>query len=321
MAQWVEETAVTQILGPLQTVETLKERPWSLVRRLTFTKGVAFFKACGVGGQHEPALLSHLASSHFPYRPHLLASEPQRGWLLLADGGRPLRDEPFGLPQRNTLADLLEAYATLQQALRQQIRPLLALGLPDRRPPRLPALLENLPDDKTLRVGLTAEELAEVAGIVGDCQPLLAKICNEMPPLASLEHGDLHLGNVLAQNDVFTLIDWGDSCITHPFCTLLVTLEATRPLVAKEDWEETAVYLRDAYLSAWGNSATQHATLRRALWLAHLLRILNFLHMVQGADEASLRQWMPLVVKRLRVWQSLKLPEEASSWLGLLEPR
>ena len=71
-----------------------------------------------------------------------------------------------------------------------------------------------------------------------------------MPP--TLQHDDLHMGNVYERDRRCRILDWGDSSISHPFFSLVVTfrfLEETTGLEPGDRWFAT---LRDAYVEPWG---------------------------------------------------------------------
>jgi len=68
----------------------------------------------------------------------------------------------------------------------------------------------------------------------------------------SIQHDDLHMGNVYALGDGLRVLDWGDSSISHPFASLVVTfrfLEQVNGLRRDDPW---FARLRDAYLEPWG---------------------------------------------------------------------
>ena len=47
--------------------------------------------------------------------------------------------------------------------------------------------------------------------------------CYNIPQ--TLDHGDFHLLNVLQKGYKFTIIDFGDSAITHPFFSIIFFLD------------------------------------------------------------------------------------------------
>jgi len=65
----------------------------------------------------------------------------------------------------------------------------------------------------------------------------------------TLQHDDLHDGQVFVHGGRHLVMDWGDACISHPFFTLSVTLDGV--LAWGLDDEEHSVDVRpfqDAYL-------------------------------------------------------------------------
>ena len=68
----------------------------------------------------------------------------------------------------------------------------------------------------------------------------------------TIQHDDLHMGNLFADGSEARILDWGDSSISHPFASLVVTfrfLEERNGLPPSDPWFER---LRDAYLEPWG---------------------------------------------------------------------
>src|SRR5437763_14987983 len=81
--------------------------------------------------------------------------------------------------------------------------------------------------------------------------PDFSRVCDELTsttPASSLDHGDLHAGNVLVDGDRRRLIDWGDSCVTHPFSSLFVTYHLVAPKLEPAARPVAIRRLRDAYL-------------------------------------------------------------------------
>jgi hypothetical protein len=205
-------------LGRARTAEP--EQPhvtnWSTVFRVPTEDGDVWFKANDHTMLHEGAVLELVASRSAGRVPAPLARDDDRGWMLLADAGRRLRDV---IPEERSLArwyDVLEAYARIQIACEDDVDMLLALGLPDCRLHTLPAayaeLVAGLPDADPRLPGRDAiEDL---------CDRLAAFGIRE-----TVQHDDLHDGQVFLGAGVQQVLDWGDACVSHPFFTLAVTLE------------------------------------------------------------------------------------------------
>jgi hypothetical protein len=305
---WLAERGEAGALGKMKAMTTLKERPWSVVRRVRFETGDFIFKACGAAGSHEPALLLFLGKQKTLPVPSVEAVDLQRGWLLLRDAGMPLREVRRGVEEVQAFGALLPHYAQMQISSLPSVPQLLKMGLPDRRLQRLPDLLPPLLSVEAAVVGRDAQAWQVLRAEARKLLPQLQAICRELGASefsATLDHGDLHQGNVFVHGSEMRLGDWGDACITHPFPSLMVTLETVLGNVRQEEREAWAAYLRDAYLEPWQAMHPQEALQRdfeRAMWLAHLLRALNFAHMFLGADEKTLNQWRPTLGERLEMW-------------------
>ncbi|MFV2019939.1 phosphotransferase [Micromonospora sp. LOL_023] len=228
-----------------------------------------------------------------------LATHPVRGWLLTADAGATLRD---ALEQRRGGADaprdadaelphwvaLLEQYADLQRALAPRAEEMVALGVPDQRPDRLPTLLADLLDDPSVRTGLGPDRVAAVTATTPDVARWCAELAADGMPV-SLQHDDLHDGNVFVTGDDATapyrFFDWGDASVAHPFGTLLVTLSSASYGFGLAPGDPWLSRLRDAYLSGWPGDG---AALRRSATLAcRVTRISRALSWRRALDRAA----------------------------------
>jgi Ser/Thr protein kinase RdoA (MazF antagonist) len=238
----------------------------------------------------------------------LLAVDTDRGWILMADAGTPLREAFNPSGQLAVLRRVLATYAELQAGTMPSVEPLLHLGLPDRRLERLPALLEELLSNEVLGVGRSAKALAEFRAAARSLLPELERCCTDLarsPYSAALDHGDLHPGNVLVQAGESRLCDWGDSCVTHPFVSLGVTLQVVLSQLPEPDREGAARQLRDAYLEPWrayGSLESLRDDFQQALWVADVVRALDFARMLDGGNEEARARWQPMIATPLEQW-------------------
>ncbi|MEP6694388.1 MAG: phosphotransferase, partial [Chloroflexota bacterium] len=96
--------------------------------------------------------------------------------------------------------------------------------------------------------------------------PQLGALAEELSALgigATVQHDDLHDGNVLTRDGRPVIFDWGDACVTHPFLSLWIVrrVAAYRTKIAYTD--PAIVRLVDTYLEGWSEFGST-ATLRRA---------------------------------------------------------
>jgi hypothetical protein len=173
----------------------------------------------------------------------------ERGWLLIGDAGMPVG--AVGNPPEAWLA-ALPAYAELQRGEAAHALDHLAGGVPDLRVERLPERLDDL-----LRRDLPLRD-AEVARLRAFA-PRFGELCRELGACGitdTIQHDDLHHKNLYVRDGQFRVLDWGDSSISHPFGSLVVTfrfLEEITKLPSDDPW---FTRLTDAYLEPWGHGLT-----------------------------------------------------------------
>jgi hypothetical protein len=227
-------------------VEVVHERPWSTVLRVPLSGGVnCFFKACAWIQAFEPRLTADLASRWPDLVPEVIAYDQVRAWLLLGDAGTQIR--ALGNPPRLWL-ELLPRYAELQRNETEHASEHLAHGVPDLRLATLPTRYGDL---LTLDLPVETNERRYLL----EFERRFVELCAELAAYRisdTIQHDDLHAWNIYAKSSRLRVLDWGDSSISHPFASLLVTfrfLEQINGLQVTNPW---FARLRDAYLEPWG---------------------------------------------------------------------
>jgi hypothetical protein len=228
---------------------------WSTVLRVPTSEGPVYFKASRAVGAFEGPLTERLRRVAPEQTAEVLAYDADRAWMLTRDAGTRLRE---AVPGRRQLAEwerLLPRYAELQLALTPQAGQLLALGVTDLRLEALPPLLARAAAETALLTrededGMTPEEQQAIVAGLGAFEELCASLRDVgIPP--SLQHDDLHDGNVFVRAGHHVLFDWGDACVSHPFHSLVVTLRAIAYRLGLEGGTPEILRLRDAYLEPW----------------------------------------------------------------------
>jgi hypothetical protein len=233
-----------------------------------------------------PRLLGTLTPAHVVVP---LAVDATLGYSLSPDGGPTLR-ESHPVFEPALWERLLSEYAELQRELAPHFRDLLAIGVPDLRPENLPGHLSALLDLPVVREHLDISR-------VRPAQPTFAEECAELaasPIGPTLQHDDLHDNNVLAFHDRFAFFDWGDSSVSHPFGTLLVTLRVAASKAEVKSGDPLLERLRSAYLEPWTGEHSR-ADLERWAYLAvrvsKVCRALSYERALAAADEAGWAEW------------------------------
>jgi phosphotransferase family enzyme len=252
---WIE--AQVTVSGEIEQVHV---RPWSTVLRVPTPDGDTFFKAALPDFSHDVVVTSTLAR----LRPGLVltpvAVDLERRWMLLPDGGERLRElfEREYHPRR--WYEILPAYADLQLSSASELDAMVARGVPDFRLERIPELAE--------RVGRELDRPAPAG---------TARLCSELAAFGipeTIQHDDLHDGNVFVAEDGYRIFDWGDSLAAHPFLSLVVALRGIAYRFELGDRDPDIERLHDAYLERFRAFGSPEE-LGRAVSLAEPLGMLS----------------------------------------------
>jgi hypothetical protein len=266
--------------------EQVHVRPWSTVLRVPTDAGTVWFKANAPVLVHEARVVQVLAR-RIPERvPPLLADDVARGWMLMADAGVRLREVVAEDRDLTRWYDVLDGAADIAHAVESDVDELLAAGVPDMRLATLPDAYAELVHtleveqrfrDAVVRVRELADELASY-GVT-----------------ETLQHDDLHDGNVFVDGERQRILDWGDCCISHPFFTLSVTLEGflSWGLDDEEDSVDIAPYI-ERYLARYAPDRPELAdAIPVALRLGWACRAVNAYQPWEGDQtHARLRMFL-----------------------------
>lgn len=225
--------------------------------------------------------------------------------MLFDDGGPTLRqtrpdgsgDEDLGAWER-----ILREYAALQRSLEgeEAISAMSAAGVPDGRPEALTGELGRLLDDGAawgrlhgdeVEAGLIARDRlrAQISDVAARADELTSV---GIPP--SIQHDDLHGGNVLVGPDGDRFFDWGDAVVAHPFSTLTVTFNSIAHKTGMAQDDPVFARLETTYLEAWADVApgvTLARTARLARVFGGLNRALNWERALIGVDDDALAEF------------------------------
>jgi hypothetical protein len=243
--EWIESELAKAGLRRTGAIEQPHVRSWSTVLRVPTPAGDTWFKANTEALRYEAGLVTLLAARRPDCVPPLLAADLERGWMLMADAGTTLRHLQAEERDLSRWVDVLPLYAGVQLDLVGDVDELLALGVPDLR-------LSTLPE----RYARLVEEV-EVEQRFRAAVPRVAELSEQLAAYGipeTIQHDDFHDAQVFVRDGRYLLLDWGDACVSHPFCTLSVTLEGVLAwgLDDVENAVDTAPF-RDAYLRPWAD--------------------------------------------------------------------
>lgn len=256
-------------------------RRWGSVLTAPTAGGRVWLKATAGETAHELALYRVFAAAAPDHVPTVIALDPERGWLLLRDHAPALADPRAPLP-----AAVLVRHAQLQRSVTPHAAALVTDGVPDMRPAVMPQRFAEAVDAVSRFVARHGDAVdsavvdavrARRAEFEGWCAALA-----ESPVPASVDHNDLHAGNVLVGGGAVRFFDWGDAVIAHPFAVLLVPLQMAG---------EQGPRLQAAYLRAFADLAPMErlvADAELACRVAVIARVLTWVRAV-GVDGEDLR--------------------------------
>jgi hypothetical protein len=289
---WIHAELNRQHISVGGPIEQPHVRPWSTVLRAPTSAGAIYFKASAPVLGHEPGLTAALARWRPDCMPQVLATDLEHGWMLQPDFGVSLRSIIQASGDLGHWHRVLPLYAAAQIELADRRDELLALGTIDRRLTTLPAQYARLLDDTdALRIdlpdGLTSEEYRRARAFA----PQLAALCEQLAGYRipeTLHHDDFHDGNIFMRDGRYTLADWGESCVAHPFFTMVVTLRSIAYTLKLEEGAPELARLRDIYLEPWTRYETPdnlHAAFDLAQRVGMVCRTLTWYRVVSSLEE------------------------------------
>lgn len=317
--RWLDAALADAGLARTGPVEQPHLRLWGTVLRAPTTAGPVWLKEPAATTAFEIPLYAVLAR-RVPDAV-LVPIAADDSLVLLPDGGATLHERSVGGEERAAgLGAALAAYGDVQRRLVPHVGELLAAGVADMRPERLPERL-----DEALEVTApiaerygTAEQrrrhvelVARRSTVLGWCRRL-----GKSPLAPSLDHNDLHPGNVLpARDGSWRFYDWGDSVVAHPLTAALVALRVVRHELGTDQDDPRLVGLRARHLAGFAPLAPGEdlaATLELACRVARIARTLTWERAVRdarAADDPAADSWATAPLETL-------LPILDASYLG-----
>jgi hypothetical protein len=208
---WIDEQLAAT--GRRRTGVMRVSRVWSIsaVLRVPTDSGDVWFKASCDLFRSEAALHRVLAR-HFPDDvPVLIGTDAERGWLLMeAMHGAGESDRAPGAD-----AALAARWGAVQLASLDILDELLQAGAPVRGADVTVAGFHRAATDSPELATLTPEQRAALGDVTVEVEQMVREFWDCGVP-DTLNHGDLHLGNVAYDGSVLRVFDLTDSCVSHP---------------------------------------------------------------------------------------------------------
>jgi len=307
---WIRAETSRQSIQLTGEIKQPHAYAWSTVLHVPTDQGILFFKATAQETVYEVALTEMLARLYPDCMPELVAVDTRRGWMLMRDGGEPLRASIRPTQDIVPWQPVILRYAEVQVGLTEHLTELLSLRLPDHRLRVLPGLFTQLlADDESLLLdqekGLTTAEWEQVR----DKMERFEQICDDLAAVGipeSINHGDFHDGNVLVREDGrITFFDWGDASVAHPFVSLRTFFVGIEISLNLEDYSFTPemAALLDLYLRPWQKFASREdllAAYRLSKPVATVVKALAWRQSIKRMEPSVRREYAWIVPELIR---------------------
>jgi Phosphotransferase enzyme family len=265
----------------------VRVKAWSAVYMIPAGDARLWFKASGGGARYEAALTRALAQWAPGQVLAPLAVHAGHGWQLLPDGGTPLRQQPAGRDHR-AWERFAGRYAELQRAVSPHTPEMLILGVPDHRPEMMPGRLAELLRDPA--VAFSTQARSALRALQGRYASACARLA-QAGPAPTIQHDDLHSGNILRAPTGDWVFDWGDASVAHPFTSLLIALRAMADTFGLPPGDPLVLRFRDAYLEPWGLGRDGPELAELAAWTGMAGRALAWRRALAAAGPAELAEY------------------------------
>ncbi|WP_158618892.1 phosphotransferase [Legionella qingyii] len=294
----------------------IQNTSWAKVYQLATTRGYLYLKQIPESFAIEPNLLLYLRSFFPALVPEVLAHNPNLRCFLMSDRGTPLKKQLAINFQVDLAREALKSCAEIQMGLISQIDSLLALGVPDWRLPNLPELYFKLLDDTEFLIhdGFTSNERQHLISL----HPRFAGLCQQLGQYSipeTIEHSDFHENNILCQAQHLTIIDWGESVLSHPFFSLISFLVNMMRAHQMNDQNKTYRQLRDSYLGYWHAFESQERLLNAfalAKRLSPIKYCLSFYRLTQCPGWQAGKRHQGRIAHVLRTFLQSELKTDTS---------
>jgi len=277
--------------------------PWSTVFRIPTDDGSFWCKASGPGSAYEGRLLEAFKRHGIHGALLPVATDAERALMLLPDGGPTLRaTRPDGTGDHDLEAwtRILDGYAALQRATEPIVDELVGIDVPDLRPERFAGAVELLVEDDGIWDRADADERDAADTARRRLPGLLLEVIALADVLASsgisstIQHDDLHGGNILVGPGGDRIFDWGDGIVTHPFVTMTATMNSIEYHTGLDQDGPELRGLRAGYIEHWSDVASREAldgAVRAAMILGAVARAVAWERSLQGVDLAEVPQY------------------------------
>lgn len=223
--QWGFDNLDAKGCAPKQPPEIVIETPWSTVIRFSTASGSFYLKQTPKDLFIEPEIIKAIQKNmpNSPTPAILFENHEANCFLMNSCGDHSLRTKFNGTIEPELLFKGLKSYIMIMRSFEHNLDGLLAMGVPDWRIERIPALYVELLEKKDMlqAEGLASDEIDKLMQLAPKIRAIGESIV-EGSIKETLMNGDFNENNLIIDESTqqISIIDWGESVISHPFLSV-----------------------------------------------------------------------------------------------------
>ncbi len=297
--EWAEASLVSKGYVLKDSFADIQITPWSKVKRLFTAEGYIYLKEMPSTLSLEPVIVRILYEQFHANVPIIIDVNIELNCFIMKDSGKQLR-ELFKINfKSNLLIQAIKKYTYIQKGVADadQINTFLELGVPDWRLSQLPILYNQLinKEDLLKEDGMNTHELDRLHELAEEFSSWCQFLSYYKIP-ETIDHCDFHDGNILQQNNTnkITIIDWGETVITHPFFSLISCLNNVAHRYHLNENDKTYIKLQHTCFENWlatdiKNNLSEAILLTKKLQPVY--RALGFYRLKMSCNAEKFRFW------------------------------
>lgn len=236
--------------------ESVQETPWSYVVRFATSDGYIYLKHTPELLALEATIIQTLHDQFHASVPKVIAHNAELNCFLMEDAGKSLRGMLKQKFDEALLCKAIDQFTSLQISVADRIDVFLDIGVPDWRLDKFPDLYNELISQKDLLIadGLSEIEISQLEALL----PKVSHLCKKLSDYSikqTIVQPDFNDNNTLIDHisQDITIIDLGETVISHPFFSLLNCLLQIKKHHALTDKDDTYLRLKDCCLKNYLN--------------------------------------------------------------------
>jgi len=258
MIAWAKQELNIQDDKRFNQSKAIVKTPWSNVIEINTQNSSVYLKQTPPDLFVEPEVINFIQKnmSDNATPKVLFINQKLNCFIMNSCGDYSLRTKFNGLIDAELLINGIKSYIKIQRSLEQYFDDVGAINIPDWRINHIPDLYVDLLEktDILLEDGLTLDEIDQLMRLV----PTIKSICESLSKhkiKETLVNCDFNENNMIINEDTqqISIIDWGESVISHPFFTLASHLRNTTRRYQLASKGQLVESIKQNCLSCWSD--------------------------------------------------------------------